>query len=681
MVVEQTTERQGAYRGGRATALAGLIIQLLLVAATAVTAAWSRSEAIAAATWHMLGGLPIWLILAIIYGQWETERRETLAAEQLAAGDAASTLLFGELSDELQRARQRLASLFRIGLPAVSLLVGGYLAGLGGLLLWRFADPGPTGGESGTMPAGNPVGLLFATGGIAFVAFVAGRWMSGCARVPAWRLLRGGASYLMSCFVVAGLSAAAAAAAALAEDTRFFTVLAAAIPVVMIVVGGEILAASLLEIYRPRQAAELPRPAFESRLLGLLTAPESLGDVLGELIRYQFGVEVSGSWLSRLLGRALAPLIMLAGGVLAALSCLVVVGPDEEAMILRLGAVRGGPRPAGVHLKLPWPIETAVTYPTRRVLQLSVSSGLTDRQRDDAAILWTSGDDRLDRIGAEYYPTVLAAAAPAGGLAVIDAEIVVQYRVCNLPRFLETAPDPEATVAVVTQQEAGRYFASHDLEYLLSKGRLAAGPQLAETIQARLDTLRLGLHIVDVSVTALQPPGGAVARAFHRQIAARQERETLIERARRDAVATLSQVAGSVALGRRLDAAILDLDAARTAHGDSDRDGSAVAAAEAEIDRLLGEARGEAAELIHAARGERWTRVADEQTARQRFAGELLAHERAPRYYRAARLLEVLAAGLADRRKFVISGPTSELPILRLDFADPASAIETLLGD
>jgi len=259
----------------------------------------------------------------------------------------------------------------------------------------------------------------------------------------------------------------------------------------------------------------------------------------------------------------------------------------------------------------------------------------------------------------------------------------VQYRVRDMLAFLRTAPDPAAAITVVAQQETSRYFAGRDLAFLLSQGRTAAGPVLSAAIQSRLDAMHLGLEIVDVSITALQPPGGKVARAFHRQIAALQERETLIEKARRDAVATLCRVAGSVELGRRLDDAILALSGTQSAADDRPTadPARADAAAQAAIDALLGEARGEAAELIHAARGDRWSRAGSEQAARARFAGELLAHDHAPRYYQAARFFDVLAAGLADRRKFIVTGNPDEQPVLRMDFADPASAIETLLGN
>lgn len=670
------SDNQETLRRGQSLAAGGLVIQVVLLVATAAAAVWTANAAFSAAAWHMLGGLPIWILLVIYFGQREVEARETLASERIAGGDAASALLFGELSDELQRARQRVTNLVAYGLPAVSIFIGGSLLFGGGILLWRFLAGGLLRGDAAAKPV-HPVGLLFITAGIAFVAFVAGRWISGCARAPAWRLLRGGASYLMSCFLVAGLLLAAATVAAFTSVGHPFGLVALAIPAVMIAIGSEILLTSVLELYRPRRLGELPRPAFESRLLGLLTTPESLGDVLGELIRYQFGVEVSGSWFYRLLGRAIGPLALFALAILAALSCLVVIGPDEEGVVLHWGAIKGPARPAGVHFKLPWPIETAAAYPTRRILQLSVSSDLAGIDRGGEAILWTGGDDRLAHLGQEYYPAPLS--ATGGGMAVVAIDAVVQYRIRDLLSALQTAPDATAAIAAISQQELTRYAASHDLGFLLSQGRVDAGPDLAARLQARIDALRLGVEVVDVSITSLRPPGAAVARAFHRQIAAGEERQTLIERARRTAVATLTAVAGSVAIAREIDAAILEVDAART--GSPPAAAADLAGGEAAIDALLATARGEAAERIHAARGSRWTRNLGERAAQERFAGELLAYDHAPEYYQARRFLDVLAAGLADRRKVVVAGSPGSLPVLRMDFADPASAIETLLGD
>ena len=110
-------------------------------------------------------------------------------------------------------------------------------------------------------------------------------------------------------------------------------------------------------------------------------------------------------------------------------------------------------------------------------------------------------------------------------MALVHADVVVQYRVRDLVTFLEGALGPREAITAIAQQEASLFFASHDLDWLLTRGRTAGGPELAERIQERVDALDLGLDVVGVSVTSLKPPGGKVARAFHRQIGAQQERE------------------------------------------------------------------------------------------------------------------------------------------------------------
>ena len=69
------------YSRATTAALAGLAVQIVLCVATGLIGAWAQSPAIQAATWHIAGGIPIWIILAIIYQQHRVERTESLAAE------------------------------------------------------------------------------------------------------------------------------------------------------------------------------------------------------------------------------------------------------------------------------------------------------------------------------------------------------------------------------------------------------------------------------------------------------------------------------------------------------------------------------------------------------------------------------------------------------------------------
>ena len=681
------------YSRATTAALAGLAVQIVLCVATGLIGAWAQSPAIQAATWHIAGGIPIWIILAIIYQQHRVERTESLAAEKLATQDATSAAIFGETSDELQLSRNRLDRLYAYGLPAVSFAVAIYLIAAGAAMLYRAVGLGTDKVALSLAKDCNPVGLMFATAGVAFVAFIAARWISGYTRVREWQLLRGGASYLMSTFLVAALLFAGAAAVSVVKETTFFEWLARLVPWMMILVGGEILLTALLAAYRPKRPGEIPRPAFDSRFLGLLTAPESLGQVVGELINYQFGVEVSRSWFYQMLGRAVTPLTIFAGAVLFALSTLVIVGPDEQGTVLRHGALARGPLGPGMHLKAPWPIETSEIYPTGKVLQLTISSDKLGRfEKKREGLLWTGGDDDAAKMGLEF---VLCASETGDGsgssLSLLVADVIVQYRIGDLVKFLEGSTSARESIDLVTQQEASNYFAGKTLEELLSRGRTEGGPELQKRIQARVDALGLGFEIVDVGVTTLQPPPGKVAREFHRQIGAQQERETLVQLANKDAIKTLAKVAGSVDRSRKINEAIIRLDDSRTAAAEAAakigaRDilpltAQQLAKQELEIEELLGEARGEAAEIVHKARSDRWKKTIGERSALERFAGQLLAYKAAPAYFRTKQYLEVLANSLVDRRKVVIAGDKGDLPVLNLDFSDPTNAIDTLIGE
>ena len=661
------------YQRATTAALAGLTIQIALVLLMGLTALWSGSPAIYSAGWHMLGGLPIWIVLALLYHQHETERAQRLAADKLSTDPTASAAIFGNLGDDLDAARRRLDSLYRYGLSAVSLLVAAYMIVAGGVLLSMRMRPGP---DVPLAEYANPVGLLFALAGIAFVAFVGGRWLAGYARQRDWRLLRGGASYLMSCFVVTVLVLAGVAVVALAGIAWPLETLALVIPGVTTAIGLETLLTALLESYRPRVPGEIPRPAFDSRVLGLLTAPESLGSVLADLISYQFGVEVSSSWLYRLLGSAITPMTLFGTAFLMALSCLTIVGPDERGVRLRGGEMTGDPLPPGIHLKWPWPMETVEMHPVGQVQELVVTSDLTGRSQQSPAFLWTNDSDRDAQLGQE--DVLAAAAADGAGVSLLSADVSVQYTVADLRTFLMGSADPRQMLLAIAQRETSRFFAIHDIDTLLATGRTAGGPALQAVIQAEADRFGLGIQIVGVAVTSLHPPIGNVSRAFHAQIGAMQERETLIQRARKDAVEKLARVAGSVEFSQQIDAEIRGLDALRTA---GKADSAAVTAAEGRINELLSDARGEAAEMLHAARAYRWKRVIGERADGERFAGELLAFQASPEYYRTRRFLEVLAEGLASRRKYVITGDAGDTPVFRMDFSDPVSAIDTLLTE
>ncbi len=139
---------------------------------------------------------------------------------------------------------------------------------------------------------------------LTFVAFIISRLAMGAAKNPACRMLRAGGNYLTgNCFIVLVLVAVLGLA-----DFGFRTpelVVAWVVPALMVILGVEMMLNLILEMYRPHVPGSEPRPAMESRLLGLISEPGDVARSVAEAMNYQFGFEISRTWFYQLLQKAL----------------------------------------------------------------------------------------------------------------------------------------------------------------------------------------------------------------------------------------------------------------------------------------------------------------------------------------------------------------------------------------
>ena len=340
---------QQTFSRATTAAMLGLATQLSFGIIVAGLGLYTRSAALNAAAWYLFGGLPIWVALWMLYHQHRLERREALETEQLTREDARAAALFDEAGQNLASARKRLEGFYKWGLNVVSIFVAIYLiaAGLalffGNLGLIETGDDGRNyaalrdaalGNESA-----NPWMVVGFSALMAFLGFLVARYVAGMTRLRQWQLLRGGAAYLIGNVLIIALIGIAGIA--LAFDTLWpLMVLALLVPAVMVLLGIETLLAFVFGIYRPRRADDVVRPAFDSRLLGWLTSPESIGKIVSETLNYQFGFEITKSWFYVLLGRALTPLILAGLLILVGLTSVVIVSPNEQAVITDRGRFR-----------------------------------------------------------------------------------------------------------------------------------------------------------------------------------------------------------------------------------------------------------------------------------------------------------------------------------------------------
>jgi regulator of protease activity HflC (stomatin/prohibitin superfamily) len=675
----------------------GLVMHLVFAGLVLLIGLWTQSLAVMAAARFVAIGALIWLPLSMVLYQRHLAHQEHLESEQLrrereSAGQPVSGI-FGERG-ELLIAQNRLRWMRRYLLPIFGLLTAATLIATS--LLWWHWDLGA--GISDRQVWGLPSNAAQSAAflaGLAFLAFLLGRYATGLAKVGDAHLLRAGASYTMaSAMILGGLSVVLACVHF--EQPIPERIAAYVIRLAMLVIGAETVLNLVLDIYRPRKPGEEPRAAFDSRLLGLLSETTGLAQTIAEAFDYQFGIPISKTWFYQLLAKAVVPLIAFAIFATLALSMVVVIKPGEQAIIERWGrpvqdvAGEGEALSAGLYLKWPWPIERVYRYPVDQVQQIML--GVLQERYDQEVeaqkvVLWSQ---RLHWDVEEYNLLVAVprseserslqeamladeAAEPTGRavpVTLIQAAVAVQYRIRpdELRDYAYNYDEPGRVLQSAAYRELYEMAATLDVERILGLDREATAEQLRRRIQARANELRLGLDIVFVGILGIHPPQ-KVADAFEDVVRAEITMETNLQEARAEANTTLAEVVGDERLARRLAQQLARIEALRDQDG-PDQDEIARLTAEAEAlfygrGKIIAAGRegqgagvrGGAAQLVAEAQAWRQQKVNQVRAEVETFRQELKAYRQTPYLYTLRRYLETIQEAVADIQKVVIALP------------------------
>ena len=533
-------------RRGKNIALTGLVLQL--AAALVMTITWQASGSLSSlsCTLFLAGGLPLWLMIAALFYCRELASREAVELEEISAQAGASTTMFEEdQAGELRRAAARLRFMERWGTQIFTLLWAAYHVAIG-ILVLRYLVALPIRGQQ----LANAAMLTLISILVAFVSFLFSRYATGMASQVEWRTLRASGSYLLA----AVLTVAAVGGALLASNQGYLRpdwVIAVAIPIVQLILGAELVLNLILDIYRPRVPGQEQRPSFDNRMLNLLSEPGKVGHSLAETINYQFGFEVSRTWFYQLLSRAFVPLLVAGALVIFGMTSVVMVGDGEQCIIRRWGRIRHAPdgpttiRTPGLHVKLPWPIETAERFRTDAVHVVLLGAGKKRLVEDESKrlFLWTKehGEhEELDFVIA-VPPKEEAANRPKGDrppppVNIIKLVVVLHYRVADMEKYLFRFADSRAALEALAWREMVRYCASATLdepaggtgrpEAIMTYGKGAAEVELKRRIEKRVgpEGLDLGVEIVDVGLLSVHPPAKA-APAYEKVLEAERRRD------------------------------------------------------------------------------------------------------------------------------------------------------------
>lgn len=462
----------------------------------------------------------------------ERERAEKLEFEELRRS-AKGTTLFETGDAEIfpaQRAREQ----FERFLVPVATLALFLVQAAGAVALWFWLES-PLPGK-----IQQPMLLMSLFGMFALILLLIGKYGAKLAQLDNQRLLRPGASYVLlgsavSFFVALGIGAVEAGFA------NVDLYLARALVLVLGIAAVETLITLVLEMYRPRVKGRVDtRVIYESRLVGLLGQPAGIFSTVAQALDYQFGFKVSDTWFYQFVQRSAGWIVLGQIAVLLLTTCFVFIDAGEEALLERNGKPVAGREVLGpgVHFKLPWPIDEIYRERTREVRSFEV--GIVEeedaaKRAEVKAVLWTvsHAKEEFNLVVGSKEPLGTSAASrdQAPPVNLLTVNIPVQYQISDLRAWATGHANATNLLERLATREVVRYLVSVDFFEFMSTGREQAANELRRRIQTAATREQLGVEILFVGLQGVHPPV-KVGKEFNAVVAAIQEKEAIIERAR-----------------------------------------------------------------------------------------------------------------------------------------------------
>ena len=649
-------------------AIFSFVVSVLFFGTSLLVGQWSHFFAISAAGWFFLYTALIWFVLSIQFYQRALAEQEKLDLSQLASGEQGASIFQAKSEREnlFSVAQGRLKILEKWFVPIFGGIIAAYQIIVGLLVLRSAFSPAET----------NPAEPLFCSiimASIAFISFLLSRYSTGMSSQMEWKPLRAGGSSMLGASLLSFALAITLAIVHLFPSLNFILeVIAKVIPILMIALGLEIALNLVMDIYRPRLRGQYSRSAFDSRLLGIINEPGGILKSAADALDYQFGFQVSQTWFYKLLEQAIVPLILFGAVTLYALSCFVVVGPDEKGVIERFGnPLNDANQPriigSGLTLKWPWPIEKANIFPVSRISEISIGY-LEDEAAKAEKIpkLWGYKHYK------EEYQLLVASEQEEQDttettvpVSIVIAAVPVQYRVKDIYSFLYNHDNPEELLRSICYRELTKYAVSAKLEMsdesesqlsLLGRGRIQASKVLTERIQKEADEEGLGVEIVFLGLQGVHPPV-EVAADYENVTGAIQEKQRMILDAQARSIRTLSASAGSVEKARELS----ELDK-KVKESELNKDPNLTENRKL-LDDAFEQASGSTYKTLAEAQTYAFEKKIDAEATGKRFADQLKAYRAAPEIYLYEQLMTALEQTLKDIRKYVIIGGENDKQI------------------
>lgn len=510
-----------------------MVLNLVVLLAGGLTCLWTAAQtgslAGQMARWYFLFAFVIALVSWFQQRLHDREKLEKLEFDELTRSKGATSLFSTDDAGSFpaRQSRQQFEKWF---VPAfASLLVLGQ-----SFAVWREWVAIGSEPKILTEPL---IGMgLYAAVFLALTIF--GLYASRLAEHGNFGLLRPAAGHVLLNAYICGVVAAAMFGVQIGGFRSLDLYLARILVIVLGLITAEMALTLVFEIYRPRiRGRGTQRALYESRIVGLLSRPDSLFTTAAHALDYQFGFKVSETWFYQFLQRSMAWMVLLQAGLLWLSTTVVFIDPGEQGLREVFGKSVGDVLGPGAHFKLPWPISQIYKYRTSQVQDFIIGvvpnePVITDEYTTDV-VQWTVSHNK------EEYNMLVASredvsagntnAESAVPVNLLTVSIPIQYEIKNLKNWVYKNRDPGKLLQDIAYHELVRYLVNVDILDIMGEGRGRAIAELKSRIQAAADSpeISLGVNVIFVGLQDIHPPR-TVAKAYEEVVGALQVRETKI---------------------------------------------------------------------------------------------------------------------------------------------------------
>ena len=195
--------------------------------------------------------------------------------------------------------------------------------------------------------------------------------------------------------------------------------------------------------------------------------------------------------------------------VLWLMSGIYIVGPDEVGVVRTFGAFSRVTQ-SGLNWKFPAPIETVKTPKVTEVKRIEIGF-------------------RTLRNG-QYRTVEKESLMLTGDENIVDAEMIVQYKIKDPVSYLFNIVEPELTVRQAAEASLRTVVGRNKIDETLTTGKFAIQEETKLQLQAILDKYESGIHVVAVQLQDVSPPKEVIG-AFKDVASAKEDKNRMVNQA------------------------------------------------------------------------------------------------------------------------------------------------------